>query len=267
MKKHSKMVSQRDIRAVADALLVLLLLFSWRGSAVAGGESDKEAPNPNHAETKSGDSSVAIPFDLFERLLGDMKPANTGKLFDYLQIGHGEQEKIHPAFREAEKAAREKQRALSTTGGGKIVLKAGTPVTIQNLGEKAIEGCVAVFTKSIDIDISNNTRRVLCAWVRSSLKKNFSDKFTVELLTPDTTLPLPDDRPVEPRLEGATPPVKLGKYYLRIRILSDGRPICDWMLEPQSTIMEGQRYDFLTFDAANEAAKPLEEKSKEAPAK
>lgn len=90
-------------------------------------------------------SSVTISGELFERLLDDFQPDTVADLFDYLSIAPEEQRNIYPAYQAAEKAAKERQRTVSSNGSEKIVLKLGVPVTIKGLTESEIDACVAVF--------------------------------------------------------------------------------------------------------------------------
>ncbi len=215
---------------------------------------------------KSDSSSVTIPSDLLERFLEDFQPATVADLFDYLSIDSEEQRKIYPAYQTAEKAAREKQRALSATGSEKIPLKMGVPVTIKGLNESEIDACVAVFSTNLKIAISNNTRKILCLQTRMKLRRDFLETFTVELQNagvsklPNGTLIGPIGVMPMPRV-----PAHLIKYSLKIQM--EGKPLESSLRVYPNQIMDGKRYDFLTIETGEEAAKPAAEKPKEAPAK
>ena len=219
---------------------------------------------------KSDHSSVTIPSELFELLLEEMQPGTDHILYDYLSIDPEEQRKIYPAYEIAEKAAKEKQRALSATGPGKITLKLGVALTIHGLNESAVDACVAAFSKNLKIVISNNTRKVLCLWAHRRLKRDFSETFTVELQK-KVAVKSPDGQesflmPASTVAMRHTPP-HLKDYYLGIQPLADGKPAGRLMFVFPSQIKEGQRYDFLTIETTEEAAKAAADKPGEAPGK
>ncbi len=221
-------------------------------------------------DANSHDSSVTIPSHLFERLLDDFKRKTVATLYDYLSIDPEEQEKIYPAYQIAEKAAKEKQRALSSTGAGKIVLKVEAAVTIRGLDETAIDACIEVFSKNLKIAISDNTRKAICISTRRELKRDFSKTFTIQLHEQGVKMSADGKKTLGATVASLPEPVmpaNLAKYYLQIQHYKDGKPAGHpWTVFPDQ-IMEGQRYDFLTIETGEEAAKPAAKNPMEAPAK
>ncbi len=262
------------MRYATNAILVLLLFFSPKKVVVAD-EANKAASEPKHTETnpmKSDNSSITISDALFEHLL----ETSELNLLDYFSLGHEEVEQLRSAAETAEKAAREKQGWLSTTGGGKIALKVGAVVTVKGLGEAEIDDCVAIFSKNLYVAISKNTQKALCIATRIKLRREFSCKFDVELKEQFKKIgvsTLPDGTKVIKfgTSVGSIPfpvmPENLAKYYLQIRPYKEGKPADHPITFFPDQIMKGQRYDFLTIETGDEAAMPAVEKPKEAPLK
>lgn len=262
LKKHPRLFV-----SLIQAALFIFSLKLGSSTALAESPAAKEKRSPTKT-MKSDSSSVTIPSELFERLLEDFEPQTVADLFEYLSIDAEEQRKIYPAYQTAEKAAREKQRALSATGSEKIALKMGIPVTIKGLSEAEIDACVAVFSKNLNIAISNNTRKILCLQTRMELKRDFSETSTVELQNAGV-LKLPNGTLVGPI--GVMPmprvPAHLKKYCLKIQPYKEGKPIEGSLTVFPNQIMEGKRYDFLTIETEDEPAKLAPEKPKEVPAR
>lgn len=255
-------------------IILALLLFFLMNVGVMAGDANSAASKSNNAKSnamKNNTSSITIPSELFERLLDDYEPETVADLFDYLSIDPEEQRKIYPAYQVAERAAKEKQRALSAPGAGKIVMKVGDSLAINGLDEQAIDACVAVFSKNLQIAISNNTRKVLCCWARRRLKSDFMETFTIQLQKNVITMS-PDGKtgfgsgPASTTDLALTPP-HLSGYYFRIYRLIDGKPAAGTETGFPYQTLEGQRYDFLTIVTGEEATKPVEEKSKKTPNK
>lgn len=262
LKKHLRIF----VSLIRAAFFIFFLKLA-SSSALAESPAANEKRSPAKI-MKSDSSSATIPSELLERFLEDFQPATVADLFDYLSIDSEEQRKIYPAHQTAEKAAKEKQRALSATGSEKIALKMGVPVTIKGLSESEIDACVAVFSKNLKIAISNNTRKILCLKTQMELKRDFSETFTVELKSAGLAK-LPDGRLYGPI--GVMPmprvPAHLKKYSLEIQPYKKGKPLDRPLMVYPNQIMEGKRYDFLTIETGEEAAKPAAEKPKEAPGK
>ncbi len=230
-------------------------MTTWANDALA------KTKTKTQIQKKFVPSPVTISPELFERLLRDYWARTASDLHNFLPIDPQDEDKIERAYELAAKAAREKQRALSTTGRGKVPIRLGTRVTLRGLDEAAIDTCVAVFSRNLQIAISNNTRKILCLEARGRLRGNYSDTFAVEL----GKFQHPNSSMGE-RGSGNSLP-HLQQYYLILHRAAEGAPAGTSARTSLNEILEGRRFDFLTIDTGEEGAKPAVEKPEEAPAK
>ncbi len=253
-----------------QSVLLLTLLISGKTwvSATEDDKIDSQSKTTRTNSMKADSSYVTISSSLLERLMDDYRPENVAELFDYLSIDPEEQRKIYPAYQIAEKAAKEKQRTLSAPGTGKIVMKVGDSIAIRALGEQAIDACVTVFSKNLKLAISNNTQKVLCQWARQRLKQSFTKTFTIQLQKEVVTMS-PDGKSGFGSGGGSNSyyrtPRHLRDYYFRVHRLIDGKPSPGTETFSPASIQDGHRYDFLTIETGEDAAKPPVEKPGEAP--